>query len=137
MEILIILAIVVGVVIIVLAAKSIRQAYIKHKEQTLARYEEIKNGEFSESQLNKQEQALLQKLRDEKKCNSMDTSQLLLWAFIMHNHNVLPQNIVQDYELDLSTNFPQVYETYQQCYNNYCDYNSGGSYSGYSSYSGY
>ena len=138
MQTLTILAIIViGVAVIIaiiIAIKAGYQSYLELKEQTLARYEKIKNGELSESELNKQEQELLQKLRTEKSCADVDASQLLLWAFIMHNHNILPQNIVQTYELDLNTNFPQVYQTYQQCYNSYCSYNSGGNYSGYSGY---
>lgn len=134
MEILIVLAIIGGIVIVALLTRWAYKSYIQYKEQTLARYEKVKNGELSESELNKEEKVLLQKLRTEKTCATIDSSQLLLWAFIMHNHNVLPQNIVQTYEVDLNINFPEVYQTYQQCYNSYCSYNSGGSYSGYSSY---
>ena len=137
MEIFIVVAIAWGIVLIALGIKSYSKTCKRNKEQALARYEKVKNGELSESDLNKQEKELLQKLRAEKTCNDFDASQLLLWAFLMHNHNVLPQNIVQTYEVDLQISYPQVYETYQQCYNSYCYYNSGGSYSGYSGYSGY
>ena len=133
----IILAAVGGVVLLALAVNSYNKTQIQKKEQALARYEKVKNGELSEADLNEQEKTLLEKLRAEKTCGDIDYTQLLLWAVLMHNHNVLPQNIVQPYEVDLQTSYPQVYETYQQCYNNYCYYNSGGSYSGYSSYSSY
>ena len=135
MEFFVILAIVVvGIVLIAPVVKSYNETYKQNKEQALARYEKVKRGELAESDLDEQEKELLQKLRVEKSCDSFDESQLLLWAFLMHNHNVLPQTIVQTYEVDLETNYPQTYETYQQCYNSYCYYNSGGSYSGYSSY---
>ena len=137
MEFIIILAAVGGIVLIALGLISYSKTYKQKKEQALARYDKLKNGEMSESDLNEQEKELLKKLRAEKTCDSFDASQLLLWAFIMHNHNVLPQNIVQTYEVDLQTSYPKVYETYQQCYNNYCYYNSGGSYTGYSGYSSY
>ena len=134
MEIFVIIALVGGIILIALGLKAYSKEYKQNKEQALARYEKIKNGELSESDLNQQEKELLQKLRAEKTCDDFDASQLLLWAFLMHNHNVLPQNIVRTYEVDLKTSYPQVYETYQQCYNSYCYYNSGGSYSGYTGY---
>ena len=134
MEIFVIILMVGALVLITLGAISYSKDQQRKQEQALARYEKVKSGELSESDLNMQERDLLQKLRAEKTCGSYDASQLLLWAFLMHNHNVLPQNIVRTYEVDLKTNLPQVYETYQQCYNSYCYYNSGGSYSGYSGY---
>ena len=136
MEIFIILAI-GGAVALILLIKLAFHSYRQLKTEALARYEKIKAGNFCETDLNKHEQAILKKLRKEKTCSSFDGSQLLFWAFIMHNHNVLPQEIVQNYEVELQTSFPEVYQTYQQCYNSYCSYNSGGSYSGYTSYSSY
>ena len=145
MELIVIIAIIVGITLIRWGIMSYNHKTYKQNreqalalyEQALARYEKIRNGEFSESDLNEQEKELLQKLRTEKACNDFGASQLLLWAFLMHNHDVLPQRILQTYEVDLQTSYPQVYETYQQCYNSYCYYNSGGSYTGYSGYSSY
>jgi mannosyltransferase OCH1-like enzyme len=131
MNIPVVISVVFAIVVVALGIKSLSKAHKRNKELALGRYEKVKNGELSESDLNEQEKELLQKLRAEKNCESFDASLLLLWAFIMHNHNVLPQDIVQTYEVDLNTNFPQVYVTYQQCYNSYCYYNSGGNYSGY------
>ena len=119
MEFLVIAAFAGAIVLIALGINSYSKTYKQNREQALVRYEKVKNGELSEADLNEQEKELLQKLRAEKTCNSFDASQLFLWAFIMHNHNVLPQNVVQTYEVDLQTNYPQVYETYQQCHNNY------------------
>ena len=108
---------------------------VKHAEEATARYEKLQAGEFSEQELNPQEKKLLQKLKQEKNCNNMNDTDLLFWAFMMHNHNVLPRTVVEPYEVELKTAYPAVYETYQQCYNNYCTYNSGGSYSSYNNYS--
>ena len=137
MEIIIVLIIIGTVAVLVPLIRLAYQSYKQQKIEALARYEKIKAGNFCETDLNKHEQALLKKLRTEKTCNSFDGFQLLFWAFIMHNHNILPQEIVQNYEVELKTSFPEVYQTYQQCYNSYCSYNSGGSYSGYTSYSSY
>ena len=138
METFITLVVVVGLFLILLAIySSLQKKKEQERRQAFARYEKVKRGELSESELNEQERALLQQLRAEKTCTDIDESQLMMWMMMMHYHNVLPQSVVQPYEANLQASFPQVYETYQQCYNSYCYYNSGGSYSGYSSYSSY
>ena len=127
MEILIIITIIVGAVIVGLFIKLAYHADARHNDQTIARYEKVKNGQLSESDLNEQEKNLLQKLRAEKTCGDFDDSQLLLRAFVMHNHKVLPQNILQLHKVDLEKQYPHAYETCQNCYNSYCYYNSEGS----------